>query len=137
MELSNIKKNYRVSGEIVYSCQYHVLFCSKWRRKVLAGQVAEHLRTLIEEKQEEFGYRLLGIDVTLDHVHLLLEIPPDESVGSVVKRIKGHTSHVLRGTYPELRSRIPTLWTRVSFISSMGNVALNDIEVFLDEQRRR
>ena len=54
MELSNLKKSYRVSGEIVYSCQYHVLFCSKWRRKVLAGQVAEHLRTLIEEKQEEF-----------------------------------------------------------------------------------
>ena len=137
MELSNIKKNYRVSGGIVYSCQYHVLFCSKWRRKVLAGQVAEHLRTLIEEKQEEFGYRLLGIDVTLDHVHLLLEIPPDESVSSVVKRIKGHTSHILRGTYPELRSRIPTLWTRVSLISTMGNVALNDIETFLDEQRRR
>ena len=137
MELSNIKKNYRESGEIVYSCQYHVLFCSKWRRKVLAGQVAEHLRTLIEEKQEEFCYHLLGIDITLDHVHLLLEIPPDESVGSVVKRIKGHTSHILRGTYPELRSRIPTLWTRVCFISSMGNVALNDIEVFLDEQRRR
>ena len=137
MELSNQKKNYSTSGNIIYSCQYHILFCSKWRRKVLAGQVAEHLRTLIEEKQEEFGYRLLGIDVTLDHVHLLLEIPPDESVGSVVKRIKGHTSHILRGTYPELRSRIPTLWTRVCFISSMGNVALNDIEVFLDEQRRR
>ena len=137
MELSNIKKNYRVSGEIVYSCQYHVLFCSKWRRKVLSGQVAEHLRTVSEEKQKEFSYHLLGIDVTQDHVHLLLEIPPNESVCSVVKRIKGHTSHVLRETYPELRSRIPTLWTRVCFISSMGNVALNDIEVFLDEQRRR
>ena len=137
MELNNIMKIYHVAGEIVYSCQYHVLFCSKWRRKVLAGQVAEHLRTLIEEKQEEFGYHLIDIDVTLDHVHLLLEIPPDKSVASVVKRIKGHTSHILRGSYLELRSRIPTLWTRVSLISSMGNVALNDIETFLDEQRRR
>ena len=137
MELNNIMKIYHVAGEIVYSCQYHVLFCSKWRRKVLSEQVAEHLRTLIEEKQEEFGYHLIDIDVTLDHVHLLLEIPPDKSVASVVKRIKGHTSHVLRGSYLELRSRIPTLWTRVSLISSMGNVALNDIETFLDEQRRR
>ena len=137
MELSNRKKSYRVSGKIVYSCQYHVLFCSKWRRKVLAGQVVQHLRTLIEEKQDEFGDRLVSIDITPDHVHLLLEIPPDESVCSVVKKIKGHTSHILRGTYPELRSRIPTLWTRVSLISSMGNVALNDIETFLDEQRQR
>ena len=137
MELSNLKKIYRLSGEIVYSCQYHVLFCSKWRRKVLTGQVAEHLRALVEEKQEEFGYHLTGIDVSQDHVHLLLEISPNESVCSVVKKIKGHTSHVLRGTYPELRSRIPTLWTRVSLISSMGNVALNDIEAFLEEQRHR
>ena len=137
MELSNLKKIYRVSGEIVYSCQYHVLFCSKWRRKVLTGQVAEHLRALVEEKQEELGYHLTGIDVAQDHVHMQLEISPNESVCSVVKKIKGHTSHVLRGTYPELRSRIPTLWTRVSLISSMGNVALNDIEAFLEEQRHR
>ncbi len=137
MELSNPKKTYRVSGDIVYSCQYHVLFCTKWRRKVLSAPIAAHLRTLVEEKQEAFGYRVGGVDVAADHVHLLLEVPPEVGVRSVVGRIKGHTSHVLRETYPELRSRLPTLWTRVSLISTMGNVALNDIESFLEEQRRR
>ena len=137
MELSNPKKTYRVSGDIVYSCQYHVLFCTKWRRKVLSEAIAAHLRTLVEEKQEAFGYRVGGVDVAPDHVHLLLEVPPEEGVRSVVGKIKGHTSHVLRETYPELRSRLPTLWTRVSLISTMGSVALNDIEAFLEEQRRR
>ena len=137
MELSNPKKTYRVSGDIVYSCQYHVLFCTKWRRKVLSEAIAAHLRTLVEENQEAFGYRVGGIDVAPDHVHLLLEVPPEEGVRSVVGKIKGHTSHVLRETYPELRSRLPTLWTRVSLISTMGSVALNDIESFLEEQRRR
>ena len=136
MELSNPSRSYQNSGNLIYSCQYHILFCSKWRRKVLNAPIAEHLRTLIEEKQEEFGYRLYSLDILPDHVHLLLEISPEVSVCSVVRKIKGYTSHVLRDTYQELRSRIPTLWTRVSHISSVGNVALNDIEMFLEEQRR-
>ena len=137
MELSNQKKNYLTSGNLVYSCQYHILFCSKWRRKVLQGQIAEHLRMLIDESQGEFGYRINSIDIQPDHVHLMLEISPEVSVYGVVKKIKGRTSHVLRETYQELRSRIPTLWTRVCLISSVGNVNLNDIETFLEEQRRR
>ena len=137
MELSNQKKTYLTSGNLIYSCQYHILFCSKWRRKVLTGQIAKHLQTLIEEGQEELGYRLENLDVQPDHVHLLLEISPELSVYAVVKKIKAHTSHILRETYQELRSRIPTLWTRVSLISSVGNVALNDIETFLEEQRQR
>ena len=137
MELSNQKKTYLTSGNLIYSCQYHILFCSKWRRKVLNGQIAKHLQTLIEEKQEDFGFRLDSLDIQPDHVHLLLGISPELSVNAVVKKIKGHTSHVLRETYQELRSRIPTLWTRVSLISSVGNVALNDIETFLEDQRQR
>ena len=137
MELSNQKKTYLTSGNLIYSCQYHILFCSKWRRKVLTGQIAKHLQTLIEEGQEELGYRLENLDVQPDHVHLLLEISPELSVYAVVKKIKAHTSHILRETYQELRSRIPTLWTRVSLFSSVGNVALNDIETFLEEQRQR
>ena len=137
MELSNPSKSYQVSGNIIHSCQYHVLFCSKWRRKVLNAPIAEHLRTLIEEKQGEFGYRVLGVDISPDHVHLLLEITPEKCVCTVVGKIKAHTSHVLREDHQELRSRIPTLWTRVSLISTVGNVGLSDIETFLEEQRRR
>jgi putative transposase len=76
------------------------------------------------------------MEISADHVHLLLEIPPTVSVCTVVGKIKAHTSHVLREDHRELRTRIPTLWTRVSFISSLGNVALNDIEAFLEEQRK-
>lgn len=137
MELNNPGKSYQVSGNIVHCCQYHVLFCSKWRRKVLTATIAEHLRALVNEKQEEFGFRLLGMEISADHVHLLLEIPPTVSVCTIVGKIKAHTSHVLREDHRELRTRIPTLWTRVSFISSLGNVALNDIEAFLEEQRKR
>ena len=96
----------------------------------------EDLRRLIEEKQEEFGYQVFSIDISPDHVHLLLEIPPDVSVCSIVGKIKAHTSHILRAGHKELRTRIPTLWTRVCLISSVGTVALNDVDAFLEEQRK-
>ena len=137
MELSNQKKNYTQLGDICFSCQYHVLFCTKWRRKVLNEKIAAHLHKIILERQEEVGYHIYSMDISPDHVHLLIEIKPDDSVCSVIGKIKGHTSHVLRETYQELRSRIPTLWTRVSLISSVGNVALGDIENFLEEQKKR
>ena len=137
MELNNPQKSYQISGNIIHSCQYHVLFCTKWRRKVLNGAIAEHLQALLNEKQEEFGYRLSSTSIAPDHVHLMLEISPELSVCAVIGKIKAHSSHVLRETYQELRSRIPTLWTRVCFISSVGDVSLNDIEAFLEEQRKR
>ncbi len=137
MELSNPVRSYHVSDNIVHCCQYHALFCTKWRRKVLDESIRKHLRSLIDEYQGEGGYQLLGADISQDHVHLLLEIPPMQSVCSVVGRIKAHTSHVLRESHSTLRTRIPTLWTRVSLISSVGNVTMNDIENFLEEQRKR
>ena len=137
MELSNPARNYNVSDNIVHCCQYHVLFCTKWRRKVLDEPIRQHLRSLLDEYQEESGYQLLGADISQDHVHLLLEIPPTQSVSSIVGRIKAHTSHVLRESHSTLRTRIPTLWTRVSLISSVGNVTMNDIDIFLEEQRKR
>jgi len=67
---------------------------------------------------------------------LRVEIPLDVSVCAIVGRIKAHTSHILRANHKELRTRIPTLWTRVCLISSVGTVALNDVEAFLEEQRK-
>ena len=136
MEISNQAKTYRSLGTISYSCQYHVLFCTKWRRKVLHDEVIGHLKSLVEEKQAEFGYILNSIDIAPDHVHLMLEIPPNQSVCTVISKIKGYTSNVLRSNYKELRSRIPTLWTRYYMASSVGNIQLSDLEEFLAAQNK-
>lgn len=137
MEFVNQSKTYRQAGHNVYSCQYHVLFCTKYRRKVMEGPIAEQFKSLVLEKQEEYGYVINSLDVASDHVHMLIEITPDESVSNVVTRIKSYTSHVLRNEHQVLRSRIPTLWTRVSMISSVGNLSLSDLEKFIEDQKNR
>ncbi len=129
------EKPYHTDHSIVYSCQYHVIFCPKYRRKVLTGAVAERLKALIMEKQEQYGYTVMDAQVMPDHVHLLLDVDPRVGVDRVVAKIKGYTSHELRQEFPWLKSRLPTLWTRSRFISSVGAVTLEVVQTYIENQK--
>ncbi len=135
MEIRQANKPYHTDHSIVYSCQYHVIFCPKYRRKVLNGAVAERLKALILEKQEQYGYTVMEQEVMPDHVHLLLDVDPRVGVDSVVAKIKGYTSHELRKEFPWLKSRLPSLWTRSKFISTVGAVTLEVVQAYIADQK--
>ena len=135
MELQNSNKKYKSSNHLVYSCQYHVIFCPKYRRRVLTDGIDERLKELIVEKQEEYGYEVLDTEVMPDHVHLLLDVDPKIGIYSVITKIKGYTSKQLREEFPALKKRIPTLWTHSKFISSVGSVTLDVVKRYIEEQK--
>ena len=135
MELRQPHKPYHTDHIIVYSCQYHVIFCPKYRRKVLSGAVAERLKALILEKQAQYGYTVMAQEVMPDHVHLLLDVDPRVGVDSVVAKIKGYTSHELRQEFPWLKRRLPSLWTRSKFISTVGAVTLEVVQASIVHQK--
>ena len=135
MELRKPDKAYHTDHSIVYSCQYHVIFCPKYRRKVLVDAVAKRMKELIIEKQEEYGYGVIEMEIMLDHVHLLLDIDPRIGVHPIVGKIKGYTSHTLRSEIHLLRKRLPTLWTRSKFISSVGAVTLEVVQKYIEAQK--
>jgi len=135
VELRQSDKSYHTDHSIVYSCQYHVVFCPKYRRKVLIDAVAARLKELVLSKQAEYGYLLMEMEILPDHVHLLLDVDPRVGVNVVVGKIKGFTSHELRNEFPWLKKRLPTLWTRSKFISSVGAVTLAVVKQYIDEQK--
>ncbi len=135
MELRQSDKSYHTDHSIVYSCQYHVVFCPKYRRKVLIDAVAARLKELVLSKQAEYGYLLMEMEVLPDHVHLLLDVDPRVGVNMVVGKIKGFTSHELRNEFPWLKKRLPTLWTRSKFISSVGAVTVAVVKQYIEEQK--
>jgi len=137
MEIQNKNKKYKSSKHLVFSCQYHVIFCPKYRRKVLTGKIAERLKELVLEKQEEFQYEILDMEVMPDHVHLLIDVDPKIGVYSVVSKIKGYTSKQLREEFPELKKKLPTLWTLSKFISSVGSVTLDVVKKYIEEQKNK
>jgi putative transposase len=135
MNLEQSNKPYHASYSLVYSCQYHVIWCPKYRRKVLQEPLAGRLKALIEEKQSDYGYTVLGMKIMPDHVHLLLDANPQIGIVSIVGKIKGYTSHVLRTEYPWLKKRLPSLWTRSKFISSVGAVSLEGVQKYIENQK--
>lgn len=127
---------YRTTSNTVYACQYHVVFCPKYRRKVLVDEVRERFMELAPESVADMpGVEVLEMEVMPDHVRLLLEVPPETAVKQVVGRIKGMTSRILRSEFPTLKSRIPTLWTNSCFVSSVGGAPLGIVEEYIKNQR--
>jgi putative transposase len=135
MEIAQYNKTYRSYDHMISSCQYHVIFCPKYRRKVLVDGVDIRLKELIEEKGHEYGYHVMEMEIMPDHVHLLVDVEPDRNIVRIVNLIKGYTSHVLREEFPWLKKRLPTLWTRSKFISSVGAVTLEVVKKYIEEQK--
>lgn len=135
MKLEQASKPYHTDHNIVYSCQYHVIFCPKYRRPVLTEVVAARMKELVIEKQTAYGYGVMEMEVMPEHVHLLLDIDPRIGVNRVVAKIKGYTSHELRQEFPWLKKRLPTLWTRSKFISTVGAVTLEVVQQYLVNQK--
>lgn len=135
MEIVNKPKKYRSDKNLVYSCQYHVIFCPKYRRAVLTNKVAKRLRELILEKQVEYEYEIYELEILPDHVHLLIDINPKIGVYTTTNKIKGYTSRILRDEFSTLKSKLPSLWTRSKFISSVGAVTLEVVKQYIQEQK--
>jgi len=135
MEITNPNKEYQSDGEFIYSCQYHVIFCPKYRREVLDDKIAKRLKELVIEKQEEYGYKIIEQEVMNNHVHLLIDVNPKRGIYTIISKIKGYTSHQLREEFSELKTKLPTLWTNSRFISTVGSVSLEVVKKYIEGQK--
>jgi putative transposase len=126
---------YKSNHNVVYSCKYHVVWCPKYRRKVLVDGVDVRLKELIEEICKEQRIDIIEMEVMPDHVHLLMEVDPQFGVHKAVKLLKRRTSHVLRQEFAWLRSRLPSLWTNSYFVSTVGDAPLGDIKQYIENQK--
>lgn len=126
--------NYKSNQNIVYSCKYHVVFCPKYRRKVLVGNIKERLNTLVNEICEELQAEIIEMEIMPDHVHLLVEVDPQFGIHKLIKRMKGTTSNILRNEFHELKTKLPTLWTNSYFVSTVGGAPLEEIKKYIENQ---
>ncbi|MBQ7491690.1 MAG: IS200/IS605 family transposase [Clostridia bacterium] len=128
---------YKANNNVVYSCKYHVVWCPKYRRKVLVGDIEHRLKELIQKTADEINAEILELEVMPDHVHLRIEIDPQYGINKAVRHIKGVSSHVLRTEFPSLKSRLPTLWTNSYFVSTVGGAPLNAIKQYIENQKNK
>ena len=87
---------YKSNNNIVYSCKYHVVWCQKYRRKVLTNGVDIRLKELLLAHATNLSVDILELEIMRDHVHILMEVDPQFGVHKAIKSFKGYTSRILR-----------------------------------------
>ena len=126
---------YKSNNNVVYSCKYHVVWCPKYRRKVLTGGVDARLKELLLEYAANLSVDILEMEIMPDHVHILMEVDPQFGIHKAVKSLKGYTSKILREEFPYLRTKMPTLWTNSYFVSTVGGATLEVIKQYIENQK--
>ena len=130
-----LAKRYTSSSHTVYNIGYHIVFCPKFRRKVLVDGIDVRLKELFMEKADELGITIERMEVMPYHVHLFVKSRPTYAVHFVVNQLKGYSSVTLRREFPKLRSRLPTLWTRSYFVESIGHISEETVKRYIEEQK--
>ena len=113
---------------------FHVVWCPKYRKRVLVGAVAARLRELLEAKALEQGWTIEALELMPDHVHVFVRVPPNVSPSYIANQFKGNTSRFLRAEFPHLRRLMGTLWSKSYFVASVGRVSESTILEYIDEQ---
>lgn len=128
--------DYKSNRNVVYSCKYHVVWCPKYRRRVLMDGIDARLKVILQEVADETRSEILEMEVMPDHVHLLVEVDPQYGIHTLIKQMKGRSSRLLRNEFPRLKSRLPTLWTNSYFVSTVGGAPLAMVKQYIESQKR-
>lgn len=130
-------ERWKRTKKCVYNIGYHLIWCPKYRRKVLVDGVEKRLKELFYEKAKELSITIEKMEILPDHVHLFIKCSPVNSPHLIVKHLKGYSSRIMRSEFPKLKSRLPSLWTRSYYCESVGHISEETIKKYIDDQKNK
>ena len=127
---------YRKGSHTLYDLKYHVVFCTKYRYRILTGQVATRARDLMREICLANDVVIVSGSLSPDHVHMLLSVPPGLALSRVMQSIKGKSSRKLLQEFEILKKKYwgQHLWARGYFAVTVGNVNVEDVQKYIENQ---
>ena len=126
---------YKHNAGCVYNVKYHLVWCPKYRRKVLIDGIANRLKEVLYDKAEQIEISIEAIEIMPDHVHVFVTGTPTEAIQHIVNQLKGYSSYILRNEYNELRSKLPCLWSRSYYVGTVGYVSEAAIRKYIEGQK--
>ena len=126
----------RKGSHTVYDIEYHVVWTTKYRYKILQGKIAERLRELLRQGCQTNGITVVRGSIGRDHVHMLLSCPPTMAPSKIMQLLKGRSSRLLQEEFEELRKRYwgQHLWAVGYFCRTVGAVTEEMITEYIENQ---
>ena len=120
----------------VHLIVYHLVWTPKRCKKILKENLAIECDSLIRQKCEEKGWKIIELSIQEDNIHLFVRAFPTTPACEIVKECKGITAFTLRKKYPELL-KLPSLWTKSYFASTAGNISSETIQKYIQAQNKK
>lgn len=133
-----MKNNYTHARTCVYNINYHIVWCVKYRRKVLTPQINDRLYEIIQTIANDKGFSVISCKVgEEDHIHCFISAPPKLSVTQIVKYLKGISGNMLLYEFPELRNSLwrGQLWNGSYFCETIGSTSQENIQKYIERQK--
>ena len=126
--------DYRYGSHTVYQIEYHFVWVTKYRYKVLTNEIGSRVRELVRQTGEAVEIRLVNGVISKDHVHILVSCPPELAPSEIMRRLKGRTASKLFEEFPELRRRYwgRHFWARGYFCATVGQMTEEMIKQYLE-----
>ncbi len=115
--------------------QYHIVWCTKYRRKIIVNNFEEDLKSILISICDDNGWEIIELETMPDHIHIFLKSDMRSSPHKVISQLKGRSSFELRQKYGWLKTRLPCLWTRSYYIDSIGNANSETIKKYIINQK--
>ena len=132
-----MSSNIRTGRHVVFSLHAHLVFVTKYRRKVLNQKILDDMKSIFEKISNEHQVILKEFNGEEDHVHMLIHYPPKVSLAKLVNSLKGVSSRRLRQNWPELEKRYyqGVLWSPSYFAGSCGGAPIDIVRKYIEAQK--
>ena len=133
-----MKDKYIHGRTCVYNINYHIVWCTKYRRKVLSGNIAKRLHALLAEIGDDKGFTVVETKVgEMDHVHCFVSAPPKLSITDIVRWMKGISGRHIMMEFPEIKSKLWNghLWNGSYFVETIGSTSEENILKYIERQK--
>ena len=123
----------------VYSIQYHIVWCVKYRYKVLNSKIESKLLEILNKIAEDNNFNILEINGDLDHIHLLIECSPQHYIPNILKALKGVSARLLMKEFPSIKSKLwgGHLWNPSYFIATVSENTEEQIRNYIKSQKEK
>lgn len=132
---------FRRSSHAVFDCRYHLIWATKRRKRALRERdERQYCARLLRRVAEKYDMHLLGLEVDVDHVHLYVEIPPQQAVGSAVGKFKSLSARYMLRRYPNLRKYFygGAMWSPSYFARTIGEgVTAEAVRRYIDTHEEK
>ena len=139
-QLYNIKNNDLIYGRgYAYSIQYHIVWCTKYRRKVLRDGIDADCKALLQSLAEEYRFEIMAMEVMPDHIHLLVNASPQFVIPDMIKIMKGGIARKLFLAHPELKKQLwgGHLWNPSYCVVTVSERSREMVEQYIESQKEK